>query len=213
MGGISIRKSTVAHPRRLCKYSYKSIQGLFLLGDRLALDDEHLTRWLLSHGANPNAGCALDLTPLSIAVEHATFDVINLLFENGGSIRYGQLLHYAVRRDAADRLEVLSFILKKAPPINNVMYQDRLDCYYSQMAFGIGTPLHEAAEMGKLDVVRMLLGHGADPLIRDARGLLAVERAKAAGHLEVAEYLNSSSVPFSSTPRSNFTDGRRVSDI
>src|SRR5438876_40828 len=82
--------------------------------------DEELTQWFLSHGADPNAGCGLDFTPLSVAVEKAPFKIIKLLFHYGGSINCGQLLHYAIRRDAPDRLEVLEFILNKGPPINHV---------------------------------------------------------------------------------------------
>ena len=134
---------------------------------------------------------------------------MKLLFDHGGSIKHGQLIHYAVRRDAPDRLEVLKYICDKGSPINNVMYQNRLDCYYHQRAFGIGTPLHEAAGSGKLDVVKYLLERGAEPLIKDSRGKLAIERAEIHGHMDVADYLRPLSVP-SPVPRHDFTDGRRV---
>lgn len=117
------------------------------------MDDEELNKWFLAYGADPNAECGLDLTPLSVAVQQAPFRIVKLLFEDGGSIKHGQLLHYAVRRDLPDQLEVLEYILDKEPQINHVMYQNRLDCYYHQRAFGIGTPLHEAAGRGNLDVV------------------------------------------------------------
>lgn len=167
---------------------------------RLAFNDEKLTRWLLCHGADPNAECVLDLTPLSVAVSEAPFAIIELLFNHGGSIKHGQLLHYAVRRNTSNCLEVLKFILNKGPLINNVMYQNRLDCYELQKSFGIGTPLHEAAEKGKLDMIKILLAKGADPLIEDVRGELAIERARGAGYIEVVEYLLPLSVP-SSEPR------------
>ncbi|TKA48780.1 hypothetical protein B0A55_13069 [Friedmanniomyces simplex] len=90
----------------------------------LAIEESHLTAWFLSHGADPNARCLLDLTPLSAAVQYAPLPVIKSLFVYGGSINSGQLLHYAVRRDTHDALEVLTYILAKGSPINEVMYQN-----------------------------------------------------------------------------------------
>lgn len=173
------------------------------------LDDETLTRWFLAHGAKPDAGCGIDCTPLSIAVSRASFPMIKLLFSHGGTVQYGQLLQYAVKRDAADRLEVIDFLLARGTPINDIMYQNRLTNYYQQRAFGLGTPLHRAAEMGKLDVVELLVRRGADPLIRDARGKLAVERAERNGHDEIAALLRPLSA-FAFAPRHDFTDGRQI---
>lgn len=126
-----------------------------------------------------------------MAVPNAPFPVIRLPFDNGGSIEHGQLPHYAVRRNERDQLEVLENILDKGPPINHAMYQTRLQNYYHLRAVGIGTPLHEAADPAKLDMVRVLVARGADLLIKDARGMLAVERAEYDGHTAVIEYLRS----------------------
>ncbi|TKA82943.1 hypothetical protein B0A55_01301 [Friedmanniomyces simplex] len=117
-----------------------------------AIEDPHLTAWFLSHGADPNTRCLLDLSPLSAAVQYAPLSIINSLFAHGGSINSEQLLHFAVQRDTPDALEVLTYILAKDPPINEVMYQNHWDSSAQQMAFGLGTPLHEAAEKGKSDV-------------------------------------------------------------
>jgi len=163
----------------------------------------------LAHGADPNAECEIDFTPLSVAVFEAPFAIIKLLFDHGGSIKDGQLLHYAVRRGHPDCLDVLEFIIDKGPPINNLMYQHRLDCYEQFEYFGIGTPLHEAAEKGKLGMVKLLLDRGADPLIRDARGKLAIERARRAGFDSVVEHLLPLSSP-SSQPRHDLNERHRV---
>lgn len=175
----------------------------------MVLNDETLTRWFLAHGAKPDAACGIDCTPLSIAVSRASFPIIKLLFSQGGSVQYGQLLQYAVKRDASDRLEVIDFLLTRGTPVNDVMYQNRLTNYYQQRAFGLGTPLHRAAEIGKLDVVELLVRRGADPLIRDARGKLAVERAERNGHDEIAALLRPLSA-LAFAPRHDFTDGRQI---
>ncbi|KAJ6148996.1 hypothetical protein N7471_000195 [Penicillium samsonianum] len=96
-----------------------------------------LCEWLLEHDADPNAQCVLDITPLSIAVQEAPFEVIKLLFENNSSIEYGQLLHYAVRRSNVDYLEVLEFIFDKRPSINQVIFENHPTSYDLRKPFGI----------------------------------------------------------------------------
>jgi ankyrin repeat protein len=113
----------------------------------------------------------MDCTPLSIAVRRASFSTIKMLFDRGGSIQHGQLLQYAVNRDESDHLGVIDFLVEKGQPINDVMYQNRLKNCFQLRAFGLGTPLHIAAEMGRLDVIKHLLARGPDALVKDARGI------------------------------------------
>ena len=110
-----------------------------------------------------------------------------------------------MQRKAPDCLQVIDFLLAEGAPINHGMYQTRLKDYFQMRAFGIGTPLHTAADLGRLDVIKHLLKRGADPLIKDARGKMAVERAAHHGHKEVTEFLHPLSIP--SGPRHDFTDG------
>lgn len=96
-----------------------------------------------------------DWTPLLVAVQEATFEIIKLLFNSASPLQHGQLLHYAVRRNLSDCLEVLDFaVLATDPPINLVVYQNHLGTYYRTQASGTGTHLHNAASMGKLDVAK-----------------------------------------------------------
>ncbi|EME87026.1 uncharacterized protein MYCFIDRAFT_77191 [Pseudocercospora fijiensis CIRAD86] len=181
------------------------------INSKMVVSDYNLTLWFLDHGADPNTVCDLDLTPLSVAVQSAPMDVIKLLFSRGGSISFGQLLHYAARRDMQDQDEVVQLILDKKPPINNVMYQG-LECYFLQRAFGLGTPLHEAVERGKLDIARILLDYGANPLIRDSLGKTARDRAMKL-QTEVRDAmieLLDSYAAFASDESPQFTDDRRA---
>jgi ankyrin repeat protein len=52
-----------------------------------------------------------------------------------------------------------------------------------------GTALHGAAENGHLEIVRLLVEHGADVGILDRAGRTARAAALQAGHAAVAEYL------------------------
>ena len=146
---------------------------------------------------------------MSIAVEIAPFPVIELLFSQGGSIEKGQLMHHAAYRSSADRLDVLAYIFGKGAPINNVMYENHFESYELQKQLAIATPLHIAASTGKLDVVRWLLEHGANPLIKDSFGETPQERALAAGKTEIAEYLEPIEAS-AAEPMEQFIDGRQA---
>ncbi|KAL9029456.1 MAG: hypothetical protein Q9196_002299 [Gyalolechia fulgens] len=155
----------------------------------LAIKDTKLTLWFLSHGADPNATCGLDITPLSIAVRDAPFEVIRILFDHGGSIEHGQLLHFAVIRRLPDRIDVIDYLLNKGTPINSLMYENSADSYEQETYSGLGTPLHSAVTTGCLDTVNILLSRGADPLIKNSCGKLALEEAEYHGCSKVADRL------------------------
>lgn len=48
-----------------------------------AIEDDDMVTWLLDHGADPNRQSAIDLTPLSYAVERAPISVIELMLTRG----------------------------------------------------------------------------------------------------------------------------------
>ncbi|KAK5171194.1 uncharacterized protein LTR77_004338 [Saxophila tyrrhenica] len=50
-------------------------------------EDPSLTSWLLDRGASPSTQCALDLTPLPIAVQFSPLSIIQSLFDHGGEIK------------------------------------------------------------------------------------------------------------------------------
>ena len=51
------------------------------------------------------------------------------------------------------------------------------------------TALSHAAKSGNLEIVEILVSHGADPKIRSKGGRLPIHKARAEKHYEVAEYL------------------------
>ncbi|KAK2809798.1 hypothetical protein FQN50_003438 [Emmonsiellopsis sp. PD_5] len=153
-------------------------------------DDEELFNWMLDHGADPNARAEiLDKTPLSVAVSIAPFPMIKKLFDVGGSIEHGQLLHFAIGRTEPDYMEILQFILDKGPPLNRIMYENCPGSYAMMDAMGIGTPLHSAVHNGKLEAVDFLLAHGADPTVRDPRGLTPLDWAEWGNKTAIIERL------------------------
>jgi ankyrin repeat protein len=70
---------------------------------------------------------------------------------------------------------------------------------------GIGIPLQlAAAEKGFLDLVKLIVEKGADALIKDPRGQIALDRAVYGGYTDVVEFLRPLSI--SSGPRRDFVD-------
>lgn len=153
-----------------------------------AIEDEEMTAWLLDHGADPNRQCAIDLTPLSYAVESAPIPIISLMLNHGGDIQKGQLLHHAINRQS-ETIELLKLLLEKGAAMNATMYQDHYPSWRLYYIMGLGTVLHRASELGKVDIVRYLVSQGADPSITDANGRTAIECAERLNQSEVIQEL------------------------
>ncbi|KAL6230756.1 hypothetical protein BDW75DRAFT_221839, partial [Aspergillus navahoensis] len=129
-------------------------------------EDVDLLSWFLRHGADPNKRCRIrDCTPLSYAVRDGSFDIIKFLFENGGEVQHGQLLHYAAMRTKDDNCEVLQFIYNKDPEFNmsciNKLLDEGTPEYFMNERTGLGTPLHYAAKSGSVEMVQFLVDKGA----------------------------------------------------
>lgn len=126
---------------------------------------------------------------MSEAMCLASLDTITLLFDRGGDIKRGQLLHNAVQRASPDVLELVSFLLDRGISINEIQYQNHERSWRDRFPFGLGTPLHYAAQEGKVHVVKLLLSRGADPTIKDAKGRTVLQSAEFYRQTQVAELL------------------------
>ncbi|OJJ45475.1 hypothetical protein ASPZODRAFT_17692 [Penicilliopsis zonata CBS 506.65] len=153
-----------------------------------AIEDEEMTAWLLAHGADPNRQCVIDLTPFSFAVENAPVSIIRLILSRGGDVQKGKLLHHAMERQS-ETIEVLKLLIEKGAPINSTMYENHYPSRALFQFMGLGTPLHKAAALGRVDVVRYLIGEGANQSIKDSNGRTAMECAQMLNQWEVVETL------------------------
>ncbi|ODM21097.1 hypothetical protein SI65_04150 [Aspergillus cristatus] len=140
-----------------------------------ALQSLEMTTWLLDHGADPNRRCEIDVTPLSYAVERASFSIIKLLLDRGGDVTTGQLLHHAVMRES-DSLEAVELLISQGADVNAVMYQNHQPSLERRF-FMAETPLHTAIYYGKRDVIRYLISSGADVSIKNAKRETALQFA------------------------------------
>lgn len=142
--------------------------------------------WLLDHGADANARCAWDYTPTSQAMLGAPLGLIDYLFNHGADAQHGELLQYAVLRDTPDALDAVQRAVEHGASVNKVKYENDPKVFQERKPFGLGTPLHSAAEFGKIEIVKYLLEQGADPLKLDSRGKKPRYWAEIKGHLAVS---------------------------
>jgi ankyrin repeat protein len=128
-----------------------------------------LVRWLVQHGANPNARCKFDITPLSLAATHASYEVIELLFELGASVKYGQPLTYAARHNRPD--DIIELLLRKGALVNSLMFQNHDLSFHHFKSLGLGTALDSQARAAQTDrpqnAVFFSLGQ---PLVTESSG-------------------------------------------
>ncbi|EME80199.1 uncharacterized protein MYCFIDRAFT_177167 [Pseudocercospora fijiensis CIRAD86] len=155
---LNVRSTAVFQPR---KAANTRVSQTHFAGQSI-----ELTRWLIRHGADPNARCAWDITPLSAAICRGSLSTIKLMLQCGGDTRFGQLLHFAVERGSPDQLAIIDMLLAFGLSVNARMFENCRTSWTYNKPYGMGTALHKAAELGKLDVVTYLLERGADPLNR-----------------------------------------------
>lgn len=89
------------------------------------------------------------------------------------SFRFGTVLHMAARYGRDDLIEMF---LRYGAQIN-------------QLGDGGVTALYIAVEFRQLNVIRALLRHEADPLVRDAQNMTVIDVAMAMGYYDVLELL------------------------
>lgn len=144
--------------------------------------DHRVTAVLLDRGVDPNAFSRLGLSMIGIAADDDKLAVLKLLLDRGVHVdakdRYHvPPLHYAAR-DGAVKAAML--LLDRGAQIN---YQ-----VPEQNSPG-ETALHAAASAGKLEMVKLLVSHGANRTLVDDEGLTAQQQAFKHGHREVAALL------------------------
>lgn len=140
----------------------------------LRRNDQRMTSFLLSRGAEPNghqllSGC---YGPLAVAAYWASLNIVRLLVTHGARIEQSLALQLAAK---AGRTDVLQYLLDKGADVNEVPALG--DLTYA-VDYELGAAIHYAAQARQLDAVIFLLDHGADVKLRDHCGRTVVERAK-----------------------------------
>ena len=139
----------------------------------MAITNDHIemARFLVDQGANVKVVDWFGRTPLWAAVETRNMDIDNGTFENGVDRAPVLDLIKALIDKGAD----VNARTKETPPIRRQML--RVTGSLSWVDFTGQTPFLTAALSADLDVMRLLLAHGADPKIQTFGGTSALMAA------------------------------------
>jgi len=167
------------------------VLGMSLLGLSVTTGDIEEVSLLLNAGANVDSPRDADGgTPLLHAIESQQLTVARLLLERGANPAYTtdggtSALHaltiLSLSIDStkrALRLELLRALLQANGHVDG------------RAGANQSTPLMLAALSGDADVVRLLLAFGANPAIRNARGLTASDFARRKNLVEIANLID-----------------------
>ncbi len=156
-----------------------------------------VAKLLIAAGADVNAREANDITPLLMAISNNSIATAHYLLERGGSVNaadwYGRTplweavnvrnlyVHNATFKNGIDRPPVLKLIeallaagadvnarTKETPPFRNHLLE--ITGSLEWVDFTGQTPFLTAALAGDVTVMKLLLRHGADPLIGTFQG-------------------------------------------
>ena len=152
---------------------------------------EEITEVLLKHGANIDPKSDDGTTPLYAAIACGHISTVRLLIARGASVECLQghfPLHKAVKPgiesyvsctrsgSPSDYKHIIEVLLRQGFPVD-----DRLD--------GGETALQKALLAGRVDIMKLLIDHGADPDASNIPGRTALHTASKYGELEMAELL------------------------
>lgn len=143
---------------------------------------------LLDTGVNPNCQGIFDTSPISAAVTHSRYDIIEMLLSRGADINIGsgQILEFtrtplALACKNGD-INMVKFLLDRGADINlrsgvygspilaainsnslellSFLIENGVDIE-SKFGLRLETPLCEAVRLGQVDHVELLIAHGA----------------------------------------------------
>ena len=127
--------------------------------------NEPLTRFFLSHNADPNPTTNPGGTLLDVAAANSTPAIFSLLLAHGANLSNSDALHSAAGElsKVPGRVEMMEYLLDLGMDVNALWRRE----YPPSRRKGRGTPLHAAVSSQERDRIVVLLERGADARIKD----------------------------------------------
>ncbi|KAM0805125.1 ankyrin repeat-containing domain protein, partial [Usnea florida] len=147
-----------------------------------------LAKFLLDRGADPNNGYSNgDYESLVWAIigPHASLDMVNLLLARGTAVKGTGALIAAAEHGNLGAVEILLRHGERTGDLD-LDEVEEYGSYDHRKLDDQGTALYKAAVEGHSEIVEILLGKGADPRFRDAKGRSVADVAREKGHGDVA---------------------------
>ena len=146
-----------------------------------------LAKFLLDQGADPNNGyCNGDYESLvwAIAGSNASLDMVNLLLARGTVVKGTGAMIAAAEHG---NLGAVTLLLMHGERTGDLDLEEveEYGSYDHRKTDDQGTALYKAAVEGHLEIVEILLGKGADPSFRDAKGRSVSDVAREKGHGDI----------------------------
>ncbi len=167
-----------------CQGSYYGLSRTIVaqspLHDAAALGDVDEVVKLLSEGVDADIKVHEGITPLMVAAQYAQDEVAALLMHAGANVNQQSLSGATALFMAAQNgfSETVRLLIARGAVVDHWVHAgQRL------------TPLLTAILHGNRDVVRILLSHGADPLV-EVDGMNAAELARATGENRIADLID-----------------------
>lgn len=154
--------------------------------------DVDVVELLIEHNADPNLYCENCATPLHLAINSGSLEIVQRLIEAGADIE--------AESQSIRNTYLGSALPHSGPPLYTAieLSETQIATHLLQMGanpdkkgaggrvsgFGRQAPAHLAILNKRLDLLKLLLGHGADPLARNGYGISLMQAAAAAGDAE-----------------------------
>ncbi len=148
-----------------------------------------LLTYILDNGGDPGRtpDCNRDayiFTPVEVSALMDNDEAARVLVKYGATFKATEALEIAASRG---QMKMVRCFLMLGAEINYV--RALRDPFWDDCTDGCTSPLHAAAKNGHFEVVKLLLAHGADPLLQDVSGKTAIDAARGAGNEDVFNLL------------------------
>ena len=139
----------------------------------VAAGNTSIVSYLLSVGSDLNTCNVQEEYPLTLAARCGNNDIVELLME--GEVQCEEAQSGALRAAiVAGRMDTTDLLLRLGAPVNKGEHEK---------------PIHIASQLGRKEIVRLLLQYGAILTSRTDSGNTALHLASEAGHLSLVKYL------------------------